>query len=688
MRIFSRLALVVIASGVVLALAVGAMAVPARLLDDAGSGDPGPISLRPLAQRSYMYAADGSVLAVLREEQNRQSVPLDTDPAARHLGDPGRRGRRLLGPRRLRRPGHAPGVPGQRRAGRHLAGWLDDHPAADQARRPGQRADARPQDRRDRAGVATREDDEQGGDPRPLRQHRLLRQPRVRDPGRRRDLLRRQRPRPQPGAGRFARGAHPEPGLLQPHPVSGAGGRAARRRPRAPGRRGCADRSRGRGMEAGHADPDRRAQRVAAGQRLLRIGRWSSSSWPTSGWAAPRRSASTPCTSAGSRSTRPTRPQAQAQAQAARDQNLPLVNGVFAAGTDPAAANRASALPPSCRVDPKTGAVPYMVAGPGFQNYKYNLVTQNKRQTGSSFKTFVLATAMEQRLLARRPDRRDRAVPVQQPDGEPDPYPAENFGGSTRGVGTLTTQTLGSVNCAYMRLGLVVGLNNVVNMAQRLGVHSTAADGLAANQSLPLGSAGVTPLDMASAYATLANDGVYNAPYFIEKVEDRNGKVIFQHEPAPKPVISPQTARLVTEILRQNVTSGTGTAAAPRHRSAGGGQDRHAHRAPTTLGSWGTRRSWRLRCGSGGSVRSSPSGWVVPASPAVRIRPGSGVTSCGPGTPDVPSSSSPPSTRTRGPDAGGAGRCRPVARQPPPGQPGGPPPGQPPGRPGAGRPGR
>src|SRR4029450_8715991 len=70
-RIFSRLALVVIASGVMLALAVGALAVPARLLDKAGSGDPGPISLRPLAQRSYMYAAHGSVLAALRCGQHR-----------------------------------------------------------------------------------------------------------------------------------------------------------------------------------------------------------------------------------------------------------------------------------------------------------------------------------------------------------------------------------------------------------------------------------------------------------------------------------------------------------------------------------------------------------------------------------------------------------------------------------------
>jgi penicillin-binding protein 1A len=254
-------------------------------------------------------------------------------------------------------------------------------------------------------------------------------------------------------------------------------------------------------------------------------------------------------------------PQAQAQAQAARDQNLPLVNGVFPAGTDPATGKPRYGSAAVVSVVPQTGAIPYMVGGPGFQNYKYNLVTQNKRQTGSSFKTFVLATAMERGFSPE--DQIDGTGPClfDNPNGEPDPYEAENFGGSTRGVGTLTTQTLGSVNCAYVRLGLIVGLNNVVKMAQRLGVRSAAEDGLAANQSLPLGSAGVTPLDMASAYATLANDGVYNPPYIIQKVEDRNGNLIFQHQPAPKPMVSPQTARLVTAILRQNVTGGTGTAA-------------------------------------------------------------------------------------------------------------------------------
>ena len=80
-------------------------------------------------------------------------------------------------------------------------------------------------------------------------------------------------------------------------------------------------------------------------------------------------------------------------------------------------------------------------------------------------------------------------------------------------------------------------------------------------KSLPLGVARITPLEMASAYATIANDGVYNAPYLIERIEDRNGQVIFQHQPTPEQRIAPETARLVTSILEQNVQSGTGTRA-------------------------------------------------------------------------------------------------------------------------------
>jgi membrane peptidoglycan carboxypeptidase len=559
-RIFSRLALVVIASGVVLALAVGAMAVPARLLDDAGSGDPGPITLRPLAQRSYMYAADGSILAVLREEENRQSVPLATIPqhvisAVLAVEDAGfwvHEGFDVRGMLRAFRANVEQG--GISQGGSTITQQLIKLDVL---------GNEQTLDRKFEEIVLA------------SRLEKMMSKEEILDRYvntvyfgnhaygiqaaaetyfgvNARDL--------NPGQGALLAGLIRNPVSYNPvrYPE-----RAAERLDVALERLVDV----GSLTEAEAAVWKQATPIPTAVHNLLPRANDYFASLVEQQLLADKRLGSTPeerfnaVYFGGLKVYTTYSPQAQAQAQAARDRNLPLVNGVFAAGTDPAGKPRyGSAAVVS--VDPRTGAVPYMVAGPGFQNYKYNLVTQNKRQTGSSFKTFVLATAMERGYSPE--DQIDGTGPClfKNPTGTPDPYPAENFGGSTRGPGTLTTQTLGSVNCAYVRLGLIVGLNNVVNMAQRLGVRSAAADGLAPNESLPLGSAGVTPLDMASAYATLANDGVYNPPYFIEKVEDRHGRVIFQYEPAPKPVISPKTARLVTEILRQNVTSGTGTAAA------------------------------------------------------------------------------------------------------------------------------
>jgi penicillin-binding protein 1A len=230
--------------------------------------------------------------------------------------------------------------------------------------------------------------------------------------------------------------------------------------------------------------------------------------------------------------------------------------------------NRGSAAIVS--VEPATGAVRTMVGGPGFDGYKYNLVTQNARGVGSSFKTFVLATIMEQ---GYSPDDIINGVaPCNFANRyeEGGVYDVNNFADGSGGVGTITAATLQSSNCAFVRLGMIAGLDKVQNMAYRLGIQPNPNEGQDPNvapkvcpscQSTPLGVASITPLEMASAYATLANDGVYNAPYMIERVEDRAGAVIYAHTPAPEQRVSPQTARLVNSILVQNVQSGTGTRA-------------------------------------------------------------------------------------------------------------------------------
>ncbi len=214
-------------------------------------------------------------------------------------------------------------------------------------------------------------------------------------------------------------------------------------------------------------------------------------------------------------------------------------------------------------VEPGTGAVRAMVGGPGFEEFsKFNLATHRGnpvpgRPTGSSFKTFVLAAAMEAGFVPDDIVNGGGPCRIPNPGGEPDPYEAENFEGSRGGSGSIRSITLRSSNCGFLRLGQIVGLSNVVDMARDLGL----AGDLQAFPSLPLGVFNVTPLEMASAYAALANDGVYLEPYLVDRVEDRFGNVVYEHSPSPRRAMSAQSARLVTSVLADNVESGTGTAA-------------------------------------------------------------------------------------------------------------------------------
>jgi penicillin-binding protein 1A len=265
-------------------------------------------------------------------------------------------------------------------------------------------------------------------------------------------------------------------------------------------------------------------------------------------------------------------PVAQQQALAARDGELPLQNGVFPQpGVNPFTGepNRGSAALAS--VQPASGAVRTMVGGPGFDGYKYNLATQNTRGVGSSFKTFVLATIFEQGYSPN--DMINGIAPCNFRDKTEDDGAAtiRNFADGGGSLGTITAATLASSNCAFVRLGLIAGVSNVAEMAYRLGIPRTRPDKdgdgepeptiCASCISTPIGPSGITPLEMASAYATIANDGVYNAPYLIERIDDRHGRTIYQHTPAPERRISSDTAQLVTRVLLQNVQSGTGTRA-------------------------------------------------------------------------------------------------------------------------------
>jgi penicillin-binding protein 1A len=235
-------------------------------------------------------------------------------------------------------------------------------------------------------------------------------------------------------------------------------------------------------------------------------------------------------------------------------------------------------------VEPDTGAVRVLLGGPTYSSgSQLDIATQSYKQPGSSFKTFVLASLFDRGFVpddivngtspcTLTPDDPNYVDPTH-PTPNVGAFPAHNFGGEGGGVGTITSQTLESSNCGFARLGQIVGLRNVVTMAQAMGISNPIYDapdptGQHANSMNPYsviqaygGTNGVHALDMAAAYATLANDGVQNDAFLVDRIEDASGHVVWAHALTPKRVMSAQAARLVTSVLEANVQGGTGTGA-------------------------------------------------------------------------------------------------------------------------------
>jgi penicillin-binding protein 1A len=216
-------------------------------------------------------------------------------------------------------------------------------------------------------------------------------------------------------------------------------------------------------------------------------------------------------------------------------------------------------------IDPRSGAIKTMTAvTPGHSGNQYNLAAQARRQAGSTFKTYVLATAVSEGI---NPDTTSYlSAPLHY---QPDPYsPAwdvETYSHSYVGSTSITHATLLSDNTVYARLTLDLGPEKVAAMANRLGIRSSlkTKEGIYV-PSMGLGSIGVSPLDQASAYATLAAGGIYSQPMAIRKVVLSDGtddKDAGWGHLKRKRVIADWVAAEVTKVLEMNIQSGTGVGA-------------------------------------------------------------------------------------------------------------------------------
>lgn len=232
-------------------------------------------------------------------------------------------------------------------------------------------------------------------------------------------------------------------------------------------------------------------------------------------------------------------------------------------------------------LDSRDGAIRALVGGFSFALNKFNRATQSARPPGSSFKPFVYSAAFERGF---NPGSLVNDAPVALPDpSQPDGWwRPRNDDGTFMGPMRLREAMVKSRNLVSVRLLEAIGARPGRDYMLKFGF---APESLPANLSLALGTSAVAPLNMARGFATFVNGGKLIEPWFIERIEDRSGQLVFQHEPviacddcngsshrqAPQ-AIDPRNAYLIVSLLKDVVRRGTGSGARVLERADIGGK--------------------------------------------------------------------------------------------------------------------
>jgi len=206
-------------------------------------------------------------------------------------------------------------------------------------------------------------------------------------------------------------------------------------------------------------------------------------------------------------------------------------------------------------IEPSTGFVKAWVGGIDFRHFKYDHVDQGARQVGSTFKPFVYATAIVQKHLSPCDTFPNTPYTIKAGRwGLQKPWTPKNAGGSYGGWLTLKEALANSVNVITARLIDMVGPQPVIDLAKQLGIESK----IPYAPSIALGTPDIKLYEMVGAFNAFANKGQYIKPITVLRIEDKNGKVLYEYKPETRDVLSPQMAYVVTNLLEGVTQYGSG----------------------------------------------------------------------------------------------------------------------------------
>ncbi|WP_310991595.1 penicillin-binding protein 1A [Aequorivita marina] len=206
---------------------------------------------------------------------------------------------------------------------------------------------------------------------------------------------------------------------------------------------------------------------------------------------------------------------------------------------------------------PQTGEVKAWVGGIDYKHYKYDMVKKGRRQIGSTFKPFVYATAIDQMHMSPCDTLPNTLYTI--PEGRHHllkPWTPRNSGNRYGGMVTLKHALANSINTITARLIDRVGPEPVIDLIKKMGINT---EKIPPAPSIALGTADISVYEMVGAYSTFANHGVYVEPILIQRIEDKNGTVLYQNVPKTKDVISEETAYVTVSLMEGVTQSGTGT---------------------------------------------------------------------------------------------------------------------------------
>ena len=199
-----------------------------------------------------------------------------------------------------------------------------------------------------------------------------------------------------------------------------------------------------------------------------------------------------------------------------------------------------------------------MIGGRGTD--QFNRAVMAERQPGSSFKPFVYMNALEQ---GATPSDTVQDSPI------PGDWNPQNYDRSFHGTVSYRTALTYSYNVPAVKVAMKYGTEKTLKLAKRLGITTLVDDDDNAAMALGGLTHGVTPLEMAGAYAGIANMGKFNKPTPIVKILDRNGKVLYEHKTNPTQAVKPETAYMMISMMEDVMTRGTGRGAAINRPCAG-----------------------------------------------------------------------------------------------------------------------